>query len=122
MNASLFSEHEAQFKASVLYDTWSHMDAKPNDVHAVSFYVAVSDRETLVFKLDMPTLDGGPAFHNDIEEYCYKRFLEKDAECGVYKFKGTYQLYKRSNPESEMYGYFKGKITQVKLQWMQSNI
>lgn len=115
MNANLFAAHEAKFQASVLYDTWGHMDAKPNEVHALSFYVAVTERETLFFKLDMPTLEGGPAFHNDIGKYCYKRFLEEDAEPGVYKFEGTYQLYKRTNPDCEMYGYFKGKVTEVKL-------
>jgi hypothetical protein len=80
MNANLFAAHEAKFQASVLYDTWGHMDAKPKEVHALSFYVAVTERETLFFKLDMPTLEGGPAFHNDIGKYCYKRFLEKDAD------------------------------------------
>ncbi|WP_335951283.1 hypothetical protein [Acinetobacter beijerinckii] len=44
-----------------------------------------------------------------------KRFLKKDAEPGVYKFEGTYQLYKRANPDCEMYGYFKGSVTEVKL-------
>lgn len=41
MNANVFAAHEARFQASVLYDTWGHMDAKPNEVHALSFYVAV---------------------------------------------------------------------------------
>lgn len=112
---NLFSQHEAEYKASVMYDTWGHLDPKPNQVYKCSFFVAHDTREALHFKLDMPDLDGGPAFYSDICNYAFEKFVRGNKPEGVYKFEGTYQLYKRSNPDKEMYGYFKGKITKVKL-------
>lgn len=115
MNANPFAQHDAEFKASVMYDTWGHLDPKPNVAYKCTFYVAHDGREALHFKLDMPDLDGGPAFYNDICEYAFQRFVHKGTPEGVYKFEGTYQMYKRPNPNKEMYGYFKGKVTKVKL-------
>lgn len=110
----LFSAHEAQYKASVMYDTWGHLDPKPNQVYKCTFFVAHDGREALHFKLDMPDLDGGPAFYSDICNYTFKRFVRGNTEEGVYKFEGTYQLYKHPKKDSDMYGYFKGKVTKVK--------
>lgn len=116
MKAEQFSKHEAQFQAGVFYDTWGHLDPKPNQVYKCSFFVAHDTREALHFKLVMPDLDGGPAFYNDICAYAFEKFVMGNKPEGVYKFEGVYQLYKQPNPDKEMYGYFKGKITKVKLQ------
>ncbi len=115
MNANPFASHDAAYKAKVMYDTWGHLDPKPNTRYKCKFYIAHDGREALHFKLVMPNLSGGPAFYNDICTYAFNRFVKRDLPEGVYKFDGTYQLYKRPNPDSEMYGYFKGKVTKVKL-------
>lgn len=115
MNMNVFAKHEAQFQARVMYDTWGHLDPKPNQVYKCSFFVAHDEREALHFKLDMPDLDGGPAFYSDICTYAFEKFVRGNKPEGVYKFEGTYQLYKRPNPDKEMYGYFKGKITEINL-------
>lgn len=115
MNVNIFAEHDAQFQAKVMYDTWGHLDPKVNQVYKCSFFVAHDGREALHFKVDMPDLDGGPAFYSDICEFAFQRFVRGNKPEGVYKFEGTYQLYKRPNPEKEMYGYFKGKVTRIKL-------
>ncbi|HIQ35151.1 MAG TPA: hypothetical protein EYH52_11020 [Acinetobacter venetianus] len=115
MNANLFAAHEAQHKASVMYDTWGHLDPKPNVIYKVTFFVAHDGREALHFKVNMPDLDGGPGFYSDICTYAFNRFVRSDLPEGVYKFEGRYQLYKRPKPNCEMYGFFKGKVTKVKL-------
>lgn len=116
MNANQFSAHGAQFQASVMYNTWGHLDPKPNTIYKCTFFVAHDGREALHFKLDIPDLSGGLAFYSDICNYAFQKFVIGNKPEGVYKFEGTYQLYKRANPDNEMYGYFKGKVTKVKLQ------
>lgn len=113
ISGKLFEEHDDKFTASVMYDTWGHLDAKPNQSYECKFYVAVSDRQILIFKEECSL--SGPAYYYDVNEYAIRKLLKKNKPEGVYYFEGTYQMYKKSSPETEMYGYFKGSLKKVKL-------
>lgn len=114
MDSNQFIKHDAQYKASVMYDTWGHLDAKPDVVYPCSFYIAKGDRESLVFKEKCEV--HGPAFYNDIGNYAYDKVTSnKSKPEGVYYFEGTYQMYKRHPKNTEMIGYFKGKLIPVSL-------
>lgn len=117
---NLFAEHEAQYKASVMYATWGHLDPSPETVYPVSFYVAKGDRDYCIF--NQKSEPCGPGFSQDINEYCYKKLMCNDNKPeAVYYFEGTYQMYKkpvsqrRGTIGEDMYGYFKGQLKKVKL-------
>ena len=109
-----FTQHEAEYKASVMYNTWGHLDAKPDQVYKCSFYVAVGDRDYTIF-CEKKELSGGPAYHSDINNFVFKKLMVSEKPQGVYYFEGTYQLPKKYNPKTDMVGFFKGRIKEVKL-------
>lgn len=114
-----FTQHEAQYKASVMYNTWGHLDARPGEIYTCSFYVAVGDRDYTIF-CENNTLcggegGGGPAYSSDINNFVFKKLMESEKPEGVYHFQGTYQLPKKRKPDSEMFGFFRGCIKPVKL-------
>lgn len=114
MDINQFIKHDAQYKASVMYNTWGHMDAKPDVVYPCSFYIAKGDRESLTFKEKCEV--HGPAFYNDIGNYAYDKVTCNDSKPeGVYYFVGSYQMYKKPKPDSENIGYFKGRLVAVRL-------
>lgn len=110
-----FTQHEAQYKASVMYNTWGHLDAKPGEIYTCSFYVAVGDRDYTIF-CEKNTLNGGggPAYSSDINNFVFKKLMESKKPEGLYYFEGTYQLPKKHKPDSEMIGFFRGRIKPAK--------
>lgn len=108
---NIFSQHEAQYKASVMYDTWGHLDAKPNIVYPCKILVASDGRECLVIEDDCEL--GGPAYYYDSNEYFFNNIVCKN-KVGVFLFEGTYQMYKNRRPkDADTICYFKGRITKV---------
>lgn len=110
----LFVQHEAEYKASVMYATFGHLDAKPNTSFDGSFIFAIGQYGDLTvvtseFGADEPC---GPAFYNDINEFVWQQDVKNNHKvCGVFKFIGRYTIYKKYNPKG--YGYFRGKVTKI---------
>lgn len=110
---NLFAEHDAKYTASVLYNTWGHLDAKPGYVYPCTFLIASTGRECLVL-LDTCEL-GGPAYYMDVNNYAFTKLVEGGKPEGIYRFEGTYQMYKKHPGNIDMVGYFKGRISRVKV-------
>lgn len=112
INVSLFATHEAQRKATIMHNTWGHLDAKPYKVYPCKILVASSGSECLVIKDECEL--GGPAYYYDCNEYLFNKLAMK-GKVGVFLFEGAYQMYKHRPKDTDTICYFKGTITEVKL-------
>lgn len=112
ISTNLFSAHEAKYKASVMHDTWGHLDAKPDKIYPCKILVASDGRECLVIKNECEV--SGPAYYYDCNTYFFNKLAMKN-KTGVYLFEGTYQMYKRRPRDADTICYLKGTITEVKL-------
>lgn len=112
IDANLLAAHEAQHKASVMHDTWGHLDAKPDVVYPCKIVIASDGRECLIVK-DSCAL-GGPAYYYDSNEYFFNKIVSK-GKVGLFLFTGTYQMYKKRPANADTICYFKGSITEIKL-------
>lgn len=110
--AESFSTHEAQYKAAILYDTWGHLDAKPNEVYPCRIVIACNGREILITSSDCKVT--GPAFYYDSNEYFFNKLAMK-GKVGIFVFEGTYQMYKSRPRDADTICYFKGRITKIKV-------
>lgn len=112
MNSSLFTESDAMYKASVMHNTWGHLDAKPGEIYPCKLVVACDGRQILIVSSTCKAC--GPAFHYDSEEYFFKKLAEKGKE-GVFIFEGTYQMYKNRPKDADTICFFKGNIRKAKI-------
>ena len=98
--AEAFAPIEAVYKERVMRETWGHLAPKRGTIYKGwilfgtnafgSMNPQLLDAE---FKAGKNVLDSSPWSYEDIENYLYKRDNKFKPGC-VYKFEGTYRIYK----------------------------
>ncbi len=97
----LLGKAGAEHQASVIYQTFGHLDAKPGDKHA-GYFIFINGQHgdmDVVFS-DFPTFGEGPGYFYDREDFICK-LTTGDGPCaavGIYRFEGEYRLPKRKGP------------------------
>lgn len=97
----LLGRAEAEHKASVMYQTFGHLDAKPGDRHK-GFFVFINGQhgDMDVVYSNFPTFGEGPGYFHDREGFIYELTAGNGSctEVGIYRFEGEYRLPKRKGP------------------------
>lgn len=118
--ASTCADIEAFNRMMVRAETFGHLEALDMQRHHGWFIFTHSQHgDMVVIQSDFPTFGEGPGYFDDRQEFIWRQVMN-DGPCdpvGVYRFDGFYKLYAKPSSVAErgMLGYFKGKITKVKL-------
>lgn len=115
--ASAFASHEARYAAQVIFDTFGHLEPKPNVYRGWIVFIHGTHGDVCAVDWDFGDVQACPGIYEDMNDWMFKQ-VEKPpwsgkrpgraAEVGVYKFVGTYTRFKNGN------GRFGGKITKVR--------
>ncbi|EPB5649094.1 hypothetical protein ACRQKW_000661 [Citrobacter braakii] len=101
----------AEHQATVIYQTFGHLDAKPGDRHAGYFiFINGQHGDMDVVYSDFPTFGEGPRYFHDREDFICE-LTTGNGPCttvGIYRFDGEYRLPKRKGSAR-----FVGKTTCV---------
>lgn len=95
------------YRNEVFRDTWGHTAATPGIIYAaVIVYTRTEWDEFVPIKSDIELLSEGPWQAEHVSDFVY-RDGQKRTVGGVFRFVGTYQVYKTGRP------LFKGKTTRL---------
>lgn len=105
----LLGKTGAEHQASVMYQTFGHLDAKPGEKHKGHFvFINGQHGDLSVVHSEFSSFDEGPGYFSDRADFIWE--LVKDgglcSKVGIYRFEGEYSLPKRRNGKR-----FSGSVT-----------
>jgi hypothetical protein len=107
--ADAFAEHDARYKAQVMYDTWGHLDPRPGVTYPGEILFCYGCyRDITIIRADFDDLDGGPLFYALLHEFVGRKY-KGEAE-NIYLWRGYFRLNKTTEG-----GRFVGKVRKIKI-------
>ncbi|ENW0040762.1 hypothetical protein ACFKO7_004592 [Escherichia coli] len=99
----------AEHQASVMYQTFGHLDAKLGEKHKGHFvFINGQHGDLCVVHSEFSSFDEGPSYFSDRADFIWE-LVKNDGPCskvGIYRFDGEYALPKRRNGRR-----FSGSVT-----------
>jgi len=91
-------------------DTFGRLAPKQKKVYkGFIVYAKTAYGQAEIIDSEFKNLDDSPWLHEHLNEFIFKHSTKVKSHWGVYKWVGTYELFKNGNP------LFKGKIKKMKL-------